>query len=398
MSEYPLAKPLAKQKTELPPCSLKFHPLNSRILLLGTYQYDTQSKLKTGSVDVMFYMPNSTSLSEEITNYSDNLKKIKSIPTDSAILDLQFSPTDDNLFLTGHSTGNVILWRTSLSNIDNEDSELWDIRIDQVHEFNVFEDTSNLITSVKFQDCNTDNVLVTSTFGEICLLKITDSRITKVRQFDFGHSGEAWIGNFGNYNELQNVVFTGGDDLNLIANDMRADDDKIFQTAKLHDAGITSILTATPGDHRGYGSWLSDGASNPYQLYTGGYDDCLKISDLRHIPCSNSLYPVPPKCVESINLSGGVWKLIPYKKPSANKEIGKNPLLACCMYDGAKVLDIDTKDQKIEVAKVFKKNHTSMVYGGDTSFDSLLIGTCSFYDCSVQIWSPELVDNEPEEA
>ncbi|GMM37431.1 diphthamide synthase [Saccharomycopsis crataegensis] len=384
------SKPFAKQTTKLPPCCLKFHPLDNRIVFVGTYKLDEVNKLKYGSIEVYEYVEKSSKDNQEYLNALDLVKAIES-PT--AILDLQFSPFDDNLFATGHSNGVIIFWETTLGQSPS------DIQINKLVEYSVFEDPTNLITSIKFSDTLKDRILITSTFGKTVVLKLNNSSIStestiintssvENSPLPISHSIESWIGNFGNF-ELSNVVFTGGDDLNLISHDIRSND-VIFQTANIHQAGITSILTATPGDHNGNGCWKSNG--NHFQLATGGYDDTLKLSDLRYLPGSegqgSTLLPYPPRARNEKNLGGGVWRLTPFKN-TADK------LMVCCMYDGAKIVTADdgsANEDVIKIDRVFRKNHTSMVYGGDTSLKDDLMATCSFYDCSLQIWSPEIVD------
>lgn len=353
----------AKIHLELPPCCLKYYPLDNKWLLVGTYKFDEVKNVKYGSIDILKYTAESSTV-----EYGNTLELVRSIPVNCAVLDLQFSPVDGNLFATAQSNGSVFFWRVENSG---------EVQVSKISEYPVFENL--LITSLKFSETDSKLVIVTSTSGEVSVLSISNSEMATVARFE-NHSLEAWIGNFGNFGALQNVIFSGGDDTLLVANDLRTQE-KVFESRRIHDAGITSILTAGPGDNNGQGSWFAN--ENHFKLLTGSYDDCLKISDLRYM--ENTMLPYPPKIAESSNLAGGVWRLTPMKK--VQKARGQQ-LLVCCMYDGAKIVTVDPATNDINTNGVFKKNHESMVYGGDTSVD-VPVSTCSFYDKVVQVWDPQ---------
>lgn len=103
--------------------------------------------------------------------------------------------------------------------------------------------------------------------------------------------------------------------------------------------------------------------------------------------------------IGSVNVNGGVWRL----KWEPNKG---NYLLAACMYNGFRVLEVINKSDPVIVAEF--NEHESLAYGADwchiseqvlkeklhnfifskvlnsdteeNSTDFKLIGTCSFYD------------------
>lgn len=202
-----------------------------------------------------------------------------------------------------------------------------------------------------------------------------------------GHSLEAWTSAFGS-DELGSVLFSGGDDATLMAHDLRVmlstsqdseyETSTIWKARKIHDGGITSIL---PG-----GSMST--TRNPWtgiqahHIWTGGYDDNLVCVDLRMLHGELSPYSMP-KPVESMNLGGGVWRLIPGPKGTENK------VVACCMYSGARVLqpnDLQLNEGLATSVKSIVEGHESMVYGADWSSDGKYISTCSFYDKAVQVW------------
>ena len=78
---------------------------------------------------------------------------------------------------------------------------------------------------------------------------------------------------------LSQVVFTGGDDAKLIAHDLRTNQ-SIWNTGhRHHGAGVVSILSPGP-------NWNTN---NSNHLWTGSYDDSLRILDLRVIDKGNPL-------------------------------------------------------------------------------------------------------------
>ncbi|KAK6454483.1 WD40-repeat-containing domain protein [Scheffersomyces xylosifermentans] len=338
-------------KTELPPCCLRIHPVDNSIVIIGTYKLEDDGS-RHGSLDIYKY---DTSAEKEDTK----LAVVKQYPTKSAILDVKFSPFDNSIVVTAHSTGNIILWKH-----DQDDHSLTVVKDSLIAEEDV------LITSVFFSPIDKDIILATATSGESMLVNLHDF---SVETFDTSHDLECWTGSFGELGELSNIVFTGGDDAKLIAHDIRTKSSVWSTTRRHHEAGVVSILS--PSQH-----WNTQ---NPHLLWTGSYDDNLRIFDLRVMDKSNpSLIPgYIPKIAHQENLGGGVWRLIPSPKK------GDNRVLTCCMYDGARI--ISTEDESLSVDKYFKRDHESMCYGGDWASGGDFVVTCSFYDSIVQVWSPD---------
>lgn len=331
---------LAVVKTALPPCCLRIHPSDNSIIILGTYKLEEDGR-RHGSIDVYLYEENELAL-------------INLTLTEAAVLDIKFSP-DASVLVSVHSTGNLIVW-----NINLELKEL-----SQLHNWELFP-LDNLITSVFFSPTKASSVLVTLTSGELAIVDISTGTTDVLST---SHDLECWTGSFGEVGALENVVYTGGDDAKLIAHDLRSNE-KIWSTSyNHHEAGVVSILLPGP-------KWNQ---SNPNNLWTGSYDDQLRILDLRLIDKENPLLMEGyiPRVVHSENLGGGVWRLVP--SPTDER------VLVCCMYDGARIVN---KTETFEVGRYFKKDHESMCYGGDWASGGDFVGTCSFYDNVVQIWSP----------
>lgn len=329
-------------RTELPPCCLRVHPEDVSLVVLGTYKLEKDSGERHGSLDLYSYGP--------------NFKLIHSYPAGSAVLDIKFNPKDSSMLVSAHSTGCVVIWKVDTS----------EQLLKQVQKCQLF-DESTLITSIFFNPNNSRQLLCTLTTGELAIVDLED---LTAEELSTSHELECWTGSFGELGQLQNVVFTGGDDSKLIAHDLRMNS-KIWATGyNHHDAGVVSILNSGP-------NW---NVSNPHHMWTGSYDDNLRIFDLRLMDKQNPelITGYIPKVHQKENLGGGVWRLIP--SPTDNR------VLTCCMYDGARIVDV--KEDQFVVSKYFKGEHESMCYGGDWQ-DEKVVVTCSFYDNVVQAWSPD---------
>lgn len=354
-----MATTISKVLATLPPCALRYHPSLPHVFLLGTYKLNEATKIRHGSIEVY-----------QTTELQGTVKLFE-VETESAILDLKFDPFDDSLFMTGHSTGEVRLWRFEADDLDSQ-------TIAPIHTELIFEQENEevLVTSIIYSQTEQGKLLITGTNGQATIVQITrDGRMTEYLELTSQHDLQCWTGIFGNLAELSQVVFTGGDDGALIAHDLRTQQ-QIFKSDRLHNAGVVAIQTSTKGDSKGRNDWFVD---SPYKIFTGSYDDEIRDLDLRCIPGSGLIPGMPPRALNSLNLGGGVWRFQPHTKA------GDNRLLVCCMYDGARVFD----SENFEVLSYYKEKHESMVYGGDwdpTGDD--VIATCSFYDNVVQVWKP----------
>lgn len=331
---------LAKTETELPPCCLRVWPNDHSIIFLGTYKLEESSKTRHGSIEV-----------HRLSN--GQFENLGQTPVDLAILDLKFSPTDPLLLVSAQSTGEILIWKY--------DGTLELLQKVQVAEKDI------LVTSVFFSPGDENSLLATLTSGESL---VVDLKTLDCNRLSTQHSLECWTGAFGELGPSRNVVFTGGDDAVLVAHDLRTKD-KIWATNhRHHGAGVVLILCPSP-------RWLR---LRPNDLWTGTYDDHLRVFDLRKLDGEDGPYlyqSLLPTETYKENLNGGVWRLIP--APDSDK------ILACCMYDGARVIEPD--NGKFTVSTYFKGHHESMCYGGDwAELDKII--TCSFYDNVVQAWLP----------
>ncbi|CAL9728309.1 diphthine methyltransferase [Monosporozyma unispora] len=373
--------------TGLPPCCLRI--FRDKFILVGTYELNKATGVRTGSLDV----------------YNVQLNLIKSYPTYGAILDLKLSPFDDNLVITAHSTGNIMIWK-----IDYDYSVPKLAMIANVQLF----DTQVLIASVHFSPLDSKIISVTNTAGESAIVNIEaggdieavtsqviadsyariDQKLYEVQGeeinavdgvvevFDEPHSLECWTAEFGQLSPFENVLFTGGDDATIIAHDLRSKS-KIWSNNRIHGAGVVGIKCSTPNFR----------SNRPTSIITGSYDDHIRSLDLRMM--GDMIYPgsnVPTAKFSELNLGGGVWRFselpLSLKK---NQSTDKNTLMVCCMYDGAKIVTMDENEENngneyFQIQHYLKSGHESMCYGGDWCPD--FVATCSFYDKSLQLWNP----------
>lgn len=85
-----------------------------------------------------------------------------------------------------------------------------------------------------------------------------------------------------------------------------------------------------------------------------------------------------------ISCGGGVWRL----KFHPRKQ---DCLVAACMHDGFKVLQLTEEHQELKVVEEYR-GHGSLAYGGDWSWApseaASKLATCSFYDNLLHLWTP----------
>lgn len=113
---------------------------------------------------------------------------------------------------------------------------------------------------------------------------------------------------------------------------------------------------------------------------SGSYDENVILWDQRHLR----------QPLREIPTGGGVWRLKWHPRDS-------NLLLAACMHNGWKVIDIDAGLGDEIIADYFSP-HESLAYGVDwclwpgTEHSSRVyhICSCSFYDHMMSCWTCEL--------
>ncbi|CAN8251825.1 unnamed protein product [Cochlearia groenlandica] len=115
--------------------------------------------------------------------------------------------------------------------------------------------------------------------------------------------------------------------------------------------------------------------NDPYSVYTGSYDEPLRVWDTRSVS--------RPVNETSVSLGGGVWRIKHHLCLSG-------VVLAACMHNGFAVAKVG--DGKGEVMENYKK-HESLAYGADwykgKDGKQSVVATCSFYDRLLRLWMPE---------
>lgn len=176
-----------------------------------------------------------------------------------------------------------------------------------------------------------------------------DSQSTAAVTLLRGHELEAWEVVFDKHSP--NVLHSGGDDAVWCVWDLRTQEATV--RSRWHQAGVCSIQPH-----------LKD----PNVIATGSYDKRLAIWDRRNLMR-------PLKCLDPAAKSG-VWKLCWH--PSGDFRI-----LAACMYDGFRVLDVNPLLP--QPREMIKYDPEALCYGCSWLDDSTAI-SCSFYNHQLQIW------------
>jgi diphthamide biosynthesis protein 7 len=174
----------------------------------------------------------------------------------------------------------------------------------------------------------------------------------EVRQEWKAHDFELWATSF-DIHQPQ-LVYTGSDDCKFSCWDLRNNPSlkSAFQNTKVHKMGVRCIVK---------------NPSDPNTLFTGCYDEYLRVWDARSIS--------KPVNETSICLGGVVWRIKPHP-------IVPGLVLAACIHNGFAVVKIE--GDKAEVIETYSK-HGSLAYGADwlrgESFQdgknkSTLVATC----------------------
>ena len=156
--------------------------------------------------------------------------------------------------------------------------------------------------------------------------------------------------------------------------------------AKIHGAGVTAILPIKLG---------CEGKPEAEVLLTGSYDEYLRVLS----PKSNGKWTV----VAEERVGGGVWRLKYLSQMSAPiTHHSRCSILASCMHAGARIVEISHKIDDTWSIGVFARleEHESMNYGSDfvklaernSCRETTTVVSTSFYDrklCVTQI--PDLV-------
>lgn len=177
------------------------------------------------------------------------------------------------------------------------------------------------------------------------------------------HAEEAWSVCV---DGLEGVLYSGGDDGVLVCYDWKSEIER-FRLGTAHEGvGVTAVTK-----DRCQGREEAE-----FQLWTGGYDDTLRLWDVRAMKGS----------VAEVGVGGGVWRVRFHPRK-------RGLLLLATMYDGFKIVRREEGSDQLSVACHYQ-GHQSLAYGAtwvpslDTGEEHVAM-TGSFYDHSLQLWTIE---------
>ncbi|KAI8460072.1 WD40-repeat-containing domain protein [Phakopsora pachyrhizi] len=180
------------------------------------------------------------------------------------------------------------------------------------------------------------------------------------------HNFEPWTCGFDYWN--LSTILTGGDDCKLKVWDSRDGLKNPVLVNKQFEGGVTAIRSHHLREHT---------------FAVGSYDEVLRIFDKRNFS----------KALWNHNCGGGIWRLKWHTDWSEK-------LLVAAMHDGFKILDIDSAGLNTppQINTIYN-GHSSLAYGADwgetvlmNGKSSTIVGSCSFYDRSIQAWGVDLND------
>jgi hypothetical protein len=187
--------------------------------------------------------------------------------------------------------------------------------------------------------------VATDSLGSLHVVEFTTSACACRRVFLDAHADSVWAGTLAApvgadaAAAISGTLYSGGDDAALAAWDAReAGVNPIFRLRTPHAAvGVTSLHVL-----RGRGQ----GAGSGHGLLSGGYDDVMRLWDVRSMR----------RPVSKVACGGGVWRIKEDSDPSDCRRF-----LLGCMYDGFKVIELGAGDEFTITASY--REHGSLAYG-----------------------------------
>jgi diphthine methyl ester acylhydrolase len=316
------------------------------------YELNKETCRKSGSVNLI-----------HIDDENGNVVPVDSVQS-SAVFDakwnLHHQDGSEKIIATANYGNTVHIWKVENSELIEVTSCLLD------------EDTSQSCLSLHWLE--RDRIITSTSDGKLCYFDVSventcvKSPISTWNAHTLYSSPiETWI--VSGSNTDSNIVWSGGDDSVLKGWDIRSPVSPTFVNKSCHSAGICSMQWHPNRDH---------------SVVTGSYDEHVAFWDDRL-----TSKPVFSKKIAS----SGIWRL----KWHPSKEFS-HLLLAACMYDGCKLVDVDVESHHASTLVVYAE-HKSLAYGIDWYFpkksnESAVdasrpwVISCSFYDHSLQVWEP----------
>jgi diphthamide biosynthesis protein 7 len=314
-----------------PPSCLQFSPLDTSLLIIGTYLL--HEGVRTGTLELYRNAP------------TDKIEHLQSLPaTGGAVLDLKFNPHNKAEFAIATSLGAVGIYTL------NTEEDVPVIKEEAI--LSLF-DHETVVTSLNYSPTAPHIIATTLTDGSVAVI---DTEAKEIKAQWTPHTLECWTCE---WSRNGTVLYSGGDDAAFVGYDIETTSEIGRAKRGSHGAGVTAILDRT-----------KDKAGDNYAgVWTGSYDDTVRIWDLRER--KGWIRPV-----QESNLGGGVWRL---------QETEREEVLASCMHAGARLLKgTGEGEERLEVVKRWEENE-SMNYGGDVKGNK--VASCSFYDKRVVVWN-----------
>ncbi|EKJ67549.1 hypothetical protein NXS19_010263 [Fusarium pseudograminearum] len=389
----------------LPPSCIQFCPAHPDLFVVGTYNLekneDNVQEHKEDDDDDEHVT--TTSKTPQSRNGSllvfkvdgTKLHLVQTVSQPSAILDLRFHPAKDkqNILAVVSSTGTLAVFK--LDSAQNSSAPLQHISTSRCEDID--EDTL-------FLQCNwhpeIPNVIgVTTSTSSARLLHLDEEYcIEDYTELDIANLLEAWCIAFSSGtvasadDKTQVTAYCGGDDSILRYTSCVWDPNNFESPCEephspiiikgAHDAGVTAILPLPLFTK-----------NNGRVVVTGSYDDNLRVFIIHDLHETYGMKKV--ELVLEENMGGGVWRLdlVNIQKGTDSTKIR---ILASCMHAGARLVDLEVKQEQDWSCKVLARfeEHKSMNYGSDfvrsdQARESLWCVSTSFYDKLLCFWKYE---------
>lgn len=213
-------------------------------------------------------------------------------------------------------------------------------------------------------DVTTSSTLIASadSSGYVCTRRITPTNGVELLENRREHNCEAWTVHIINPN-FRPMILSGGDD-GLFAAFTLNDPNPCWRLKTAHGGVGVTCISAPP--------------ERPTELWTGGYDDHVRVWDIRNMK----------RCMDECNVSGGVWRI-------RFHPVDLKLVLLAVMYEGFKTVRYDLKGLK---PSAHYKDHASIAYGAEwvsgLEANNIRVAlTASFYDRAVRLWTHHEPDN-----
>ncbi|KAJ4135892.1 hypothetical protein NW768_003494 [Fusarium equiseti] len=389
----------------LPPSCIQFCPAHPDLFVVGTYNLEKNAddaQLSTENEDeddddrvAVTKTPqsrNGSLLVFKVDGAKLHLVQVVSQP--SAILDLRFHPSKDrqDILAVVSSTGTLAVFK--LDPTQDPSAPLRHISTSRCED--IGED-------VLFLQCNWHPEIqgvigVTTSTSSARLLHLDkDYCIKDYTELNIANSLEAWCiafspGPASIDDKTQVTAYCGGDDSLLRytsciwnPNDSDSPCEEPYSPITIkgtHNAGVTAIFPLPV--------FVQDTGR---VVVTGSYDDHLRVFIIHDLHETYGMKKV--ELVLEENMGGGVWRLdlVNIQKGTDSTKIR---FLASCMHAGARLVDLEVKNEQDWACKVLARfeEHRSMNYGSDfvrdsQAGDSLWCVSTSFYDKLLCLWKYE---------